>query len=74
MKELAVDHYLVSTNGKRFKHPDAMAIRLVLDEHQGTADPVLCFNYETPQTELWKDQSDCEVKYGQEALLVFDTD
>jgi hypothetical protein len=33
MREVSADHSLVSTNGKRFQHPDALAIEFLLDEH-----------------------------------------
>lgn len=46
-------HYLVSTNGDVFHHPDDPAIaRVVLDAPAG---PTLCFNYSTPRTERWAD-------------------
>ena len=46
-------HYLVSTNGDVFHHPDDAAIaRVVLDAPSG---PTLWFNYRTPRTERWAD-------------------
>ena len=46
-------HYLVSTNGDVFHHPDDAAIaRVVLDAPTG---PSLWFNYRTPRTERWAD-------------------
>lgn len=46
-------HYLVSTNGEVFHHPDDPAIaRVVLDAPTG---PTLCFNYRTPRTARWAD-------------------
>ena len=47
-------HYLISTNGDKFKHPDPPAIKLVLKERKGT-HPSLVFNYESPTTRAWKD-------------------
>jgi hypothetical protein len=46
-------HYLVSTNGDVFHHPDDAAIaRVVLDAPPA---PTLWFNYRTPRTERWAD-------------------
>ena len=46
-------HYLVSTNGDVFHHPDDAAIaRVVLDAPAG---PTLRFNYRTPRTQRWAD-------------------
>ena len=46
-------HYLVSTNGDVFHHPDDAAMaRVVLDSPAG---PTLWFNYRTPRTERWAD-------------------
>jgi hypothetical protein len=46
-------HYLVSTNGDVFHHPDDAAMaRVVLDAPTG---PSLWFNYRTPRTERWAD-------------------
>ncbi len=44
-------HYLISTNGNYFKHPDEVAMaRLV---KYGTSDSVLAFNYKTVHNEIW---------------------
>jgi hypothetical protein len=46
-------HYLVSTNGDTFHHPDDAAMaRVVVGAPSG---PTLCFNYRTPRTERWAD-------------------
>ncbi|WP_076263143.1 MBL fold metallo-hydrolase [Intrasporangium flavum] len=46
-------HYLVSTNGDVFHHPDDAAMaRVVLDAPSGST---LWFNYRTPRTERWAD-------------------
>lgn len=45
-------HYLVSTSGDRFKHPDREAIEAII---QGSRrKPWLWFNYRSPFTELWE--------------------
>jgi len=49
-------HYLVSTNGDKFHHPDPPAIQLLLKERKGS-QPHLVFNYESPSTQPWKDPS-----------------
>lgn len=46
-------HYLISTNGDKFHHPDASALALLLKERKG-AHPILVFNYDSPSTEPWK--------------------
>jgi hypothetical protein len=46
-------HYLVSTNGDIFHHPDDEAIaRIVVDAPDGAT---VWFNYRTPRTERWDD-------------------
>jgi hypothetical protein len=45
-------HYLVSTNGDRFRHPDKEAIDAII---QGSRrKPWLWFNYRSPYTECWE--------------------
>ena len=70
--EVAADHYLVSTSGDRFDHPDALAIRAILDHHQGADTPVLCCNYQQPQTTLWSNTAGAEVRFGADARLEFE--
>jgi beta-lactamase superfamily II metal-dependent hydrolase len=49
---LRCEHYLVSTNGNYFKHPDDVAMaRLV---KFGSADSTIHFNYETPHNRHWR--------------------
>ena len=50
---LQAKHYLVSTNGAVFGHPNAEAIARVV-MHGGT-DPSLWFNYKSSFTEKWAD-------------------
>jgi hypothetical protein len=53
LQAVPASHYLVSTNGDVFHHPDDAAIaRVVLDAPAG---PTLRFNYRTPRTERWGD-------------------
>ena len=53
-------HYLFSTNGDRFEHPDPQTVARIL---KGRADSgaqgraTLCFNYETEQTRPWASTS-----------------
>jgi hypothetical protein len=54
-------HYLVSTNGNIFYHPDREAIaRVIL---HGGARPTLHFNYRSPYNELW-DSPVLQERYG----------
>lgn len=48
-------HYLVSTNGAYFKHPDDVAIARVIK--YGGADAMLCFNYTSKYNDTWSDAS-----------------
>ncbi|EWT00351.1 hypothetical protein N865_16170 [Intrasporangium oryzae NRRL B-24470] len=59
-------HYLVSTNGDTFHHPDDAAIaRVVLHAPPG---PTLWFNYRTPRTARWGDPALCE-RYAYTAVF-----
>lgn len=49
---MTCDHYLISTNGNYFKHPDQEAMAKLIKF--GTTDSTICFNYETDQTKIWK--------------------
>jgi len=53
--KLARTHrYLVSTDGAYFKHPDPLALQLILANHEGER-PELLFNYRSSITEPWED-------------------
>ena len=70
MAELASDHYLVSTSGDRFDHPDAAVIRTVIDHHQGaTPEPLVLCNYEQQQTTLWNGLPGVQMRFGPDAVL-----
>lgn len=49
------DHYLFSSDGSRFGHPDAAGVARVLEFGRPGAE--LVFNYRTPQTLLWDDEA-----------------
>lgn len=50
---LTAEHFLISTSGARFKHPDAETIaRILADEPQEKVG--LWFNYDSPTTKPWK--------------------
>jgi len=51
VQAVACPKWLVSTNGKRFKHPDLEAIARVIRE--GGSGVVLHFNYRTEFNEMW---------------------
>lgn len=52
MEVIDAKHFLVSTNGAKFSHPNAPAIEAII---QGSLqDPKLWFNYSTEQTTIWK--------------------
>jgi beta-lactamase superfamily II metal-dependent hydrolase len=66
---MACRHYLVSTNGNYFKHPDDVAMsRLV---KFGTADATIHFNYRTDynrhwQNPTWEDQYEYKAEYPEQ--------
>jgi hypothetical protein len=51
IKKLNCQHYVISTNGSIFKHPDQEAIARLVIGSGGKAD--LYFNYHSPRNELW---------------------
>lgn len=53
-------HYLVSSNGDTFHHPDDAALaRVVLAPRADEEPPTIWFNYRTPRTERWADPDLC---------------
>ncbi len=60
MRVVHADHYVVSTNGDRFKHPDQEAIARVI---VGSRSPTLWFNYVSEQTRPWGDPG-LQKRYG----------
>ncbi|MEM9655668.1 MAG: hypothetical protein AAGA65_26515 [Actinomycetota bacterium] len=72
MEEITADAYLVSTNGKRFNHPNALALATVISGHSGSQPPVFCFNYRQPETEVWENKAGLVTRYGEDARLLFD--
>jgi beta-lactamase superfamily II metal-dependent hydrolase len=53
---MPADRFLISTNGARYHHPDAEAIKLVLERHAAggqSRQPQLYFNYQSKTTEEW---------------------
>lgn len=53
LKKLECSRFLVSTNGKKFKHPDKEALARVI--RHGTGKPALLFNYRTGFNHIWDD-------------------
>lgn len=53
LKLLRCKRYLVSTNGKKFEHPDREAIARILVH--GGDQKALCFNYRSDFTKVWDD-------------------
>lgn len=54
MDRVACSHFLVSTSGARFRHPDAAAIARLIVGSDGPAR--LSFNYAQPKTTYWRDR------------------
>ena len=59
-------HYLVSSNGDVFHHPDDVALARVITN--APTAPTLCFNYQNPRTERWADPA-LMSRYGHAALF-----
>lgn len=53
-------HYVVSTNGDRFNHPDDIALARVVTTT--SHEPTLWFNYAIPATQRWSDAA-LQAKY-----------
>jgi hypothetical protein len=58
-------HYVVSTNGDRFNHPDDEALARVVTG--GDPNLTLWFNYRNPRTERWSDPTITQ-RYGFHAI------
>jgi beta-lactamase superfamily II metal-dependent hydrolase len=59
LRVLKTGKYLFSTNGARYKHPDADTIELILEaEHE--SPPELIFNYRSDFTKKWLKKSEQE--------------
>jgi beta-lactamase superfamily II metal-dependent hydrolase len=69
MSVLEADDYLISTNGKRFRHPNREAMEQVIAGHARPDLPRLRFNYLTPYTHPWQDSDACRSFYGPAAVL-----
>ena len=72
MDVISCHHYMISTNGAgTAKHPDVEAIEAIRDGHDTATDapPDVRFNYETPQTALFRGAARMTTHYGEEAGL-----
>lgn len=65
LDRLQTRHFLFSSDGKYFQHPDALTIETILG---GVDKPELWFNYVTPQTVRWLDP-----EVGEDAILHYPT-
>jgi hypothetical protein len=61
VKAVKCNHWIVSTNGKQFEHPDPEAIARVVK--YGTKDQTVLFNYRTKFNDMW-DSKGLKKKYG----------
>lgn len=75
MEQLAADAYLISTNGDRFKHPDAIALETVVRHHGANRPkPVLCFNYPpNKQTRNWAGDDRVEALFERRSRIELET-
>lgn len=62
LEVVRADHYVVSTSGRRFQHPDEEAMARVITRGRSTpgARPTLWFNYASETTARWLDVSYAE--------------
>ena len=65
MQLLDCRHYLVSTNGDHFSHPDREAVARII-KHGGDK-PSLHFNFRTALNDVWE-QPDLQEQYGYQAV------
>ena len=65
MKLLDCRHYLISTNGSHFNHPDREAIGRIIK--YGGERPRLYFNFKTKLNDVWADRA-LQEKYGFESV------
>ncbi|HST47534.1 ComEC/Rec2 family competence protein [Jatrophihabitans sp.] len=49
------DHYLISTDGSYFNHPDDTAVATIVQHGRPTGE--LVFNYDNPRNRAWDDQA-----------------
>jgi beta-lactamase superfamily II metal-dependent hydrolase len=69
LKAVRADHYIVSTNGAIFGHPDDEAIARVV--MHGGGRPTLWFNYRNARNQRW-DDPDLRSKHGYDVVLPSD--
>ena len=70
--EVLADHYLVSTSGDRFNHPNSSAIKRIIDAHPDDDEFALLFNYDQDNTTIWK-QPTLDTRFESDAVLVLPT-
>lgn len=54
MKLVDAKHYLFSSNGAKFEHPDAAAVEAVIVGSRVSRKPILWFNYKTKFTDMYE--------------------
>ena len=74
VKALASERFLVSTNGKRFRHPDRESVARVI---QRGGKPTILFNYRTDLNECWDDRDlkrahQYKAEFGESGELTID--
>jgi hypothetical protein len=72
LKKLNCPRYLISTNGKIFKHPDPEGVARIIK--YGGRNPSLYFNYDTERTAMWKSTRNGRGGYRWTATFRADTD
>lgn len=68
LRDLDCSRFLISTNGKMFRHPDRETVaRVVVHGHTAAARATLHFNYRSERNAPW-DAQDVKDAYGYEAV------
>jgi len=62
LEKISCKHYLISTSGAVFRHPDKRSIELILEKHSHKNKAQLHFNYLTKTTEPWNNSADQKAK------------
>jgi len=74
LEKVDCNHVVVSTNGKKFNHPDDQCLARVVDRYKG-GGATLYFNYRTDRVEPWGEKGlrtkfKYEVVYGDDGSLL----
>jgi beta-lactamase superfamily II metal-dependent hydrolase len=72
LKLLNCTHYLFSSSGQKFFHPDKETVARVLIHGRGKRNPQLYFNYSSKFNEAWKNENLAHGQYGYDPHYIDD--